>query len=173
MSAARPVARLAIETGAPFEDFQARFDEAVPVYPAREFAALVARGADWETVLARTAAVAPHGFLVYWSLDVGALMSLAGHRSRCVEYLVGNHTIAERMYRHDPAVMVYAPLRLTIHGPPDGDATLTIERPSDLFRSFGVPAIAVVGTELDGRLAMLLSQLGTPVPRELAEPPGA
>ena len=169
MSAARSVARLTIETGVPFEEFRARFEKAVPVYPEREFAALVARGADWETVLARTAAVAPHGFLVYWSLDIGALMGLAGHRSRCVEYLVGNHTIAERMYRHDPAVMVYAPLRLAIHGPPDGDAALTIERPSDLFRSFGVPAIALVGTELDGRLAMLLSQLGTPVPPELSE----
>jgi hypothetical protein len=38
-------------------------------------------------------------------------MSLAGDPARCTAYLMGNHTIAEQMYRHDPSVMLYAPLR--------------------------------------------------------------
>jgi hypothetical protein len=61
---------------------------------------------DWDTVLRVTAEAAPHGFLRYWTPDVGPLMRLAGDRWRCASYLMGNHTIAERMYRHDPAIML-------------------------------------------------------------------
>jgi len=50
---------------------------------------------------------APHGFLTYWSIDTQPMMSLAGATARCVEYLMGNATIAERMFRHDPTVMMY------------------------------------------------------------------
>lgn len=36
------------------------------------------------------------------------------HDRRCTTYLMGNHIVAERMYRHDSGVMLYAPLRVTI-----------------------------------------------------------
>lgn len=48
----------------------------------------------------------------------------------------GNHTIAERMYRYDPAVMLYAPLHTMIWGSPDGATHFTFDRPSDQFGSF-------------------------------------
>ncbi len=38
-------------------------------------------------------------------------MSSAG-----VTYLIGNHTIAERMFRHEPQFMQYAPLHTTVWG---------------------------------------------------------
>ncbi|MEX5632173.1 hypothetical protein AB1460_06120 [Parafrankia sp. FMc2] len=58
---------------------------------------------------------APHFFMIYWRMDVTALFRLAGGTRQCVEYLMGNHVIAERMYWHDPAAMLYAPLRLAIY----------------------------------------------------------
>lgn len=46
-----------------------------------------------------------HHFIRYWTLDAGALMRLGGDSPRCSTYLMGNHTIAERMYRLDQGVM--------------------------------------------------------------------
>ncbi|MDT5348412.1 MAG: hypothetical protein QOH91_1699 [Mycobacterium sp.] len=33
---------------------------------------------------------------------------------KATEYLMGNHTIAECIFRHDPAVMLHAPLRTVV-----------------------------------------------------------
>jgi hypothetical protein len=52
---------------------------------------------------------APHGFLIYFRNDVHSVMTLAGDRADCVAYLMGNHVTAERMFRHDPGAMMYAP----------------------------------------------------------------
>jgi hypothetical protein len=32
----------------------------------------------------------------------------------CTAYLIGCHAVAEKIYRRDPAVMLYAPLRTLI-----------------------------------------------------------
>ena len=42
---------------------------------------------------------APHGFLIYHRIAIDPLMRLAGHDTACVAYLMGNHTIAARMFR--------------------------------------------------------------------------
>jgi uncharacterized protein (DUF302 family) len=81
---------------------------------------------------------------------------------------MGNHTIAERMYRHDPGIILYAPLRTAIHEDADGTAWFSVDQPSTRFASFGDPAITTVGLELDHKLAALLEHLGAPVPPALA-----
>jgi hypothetical protein len=108
------VNRLVIEVTEPFDAFRGRYEAAVPEVDREKLAALVRRRAGWRELLAMAEAAAPHGFLIYWSSDVTSLMALAADGGRCVLYLMGNHTIAERMYRHDPAAMLYAPLRTVI-----------------------------------------------------------
>jgi hypothetical protein len=161
------VDRIAIAVGSGFEDFRERYERSVPILDVERFAALVRERADWDTVLRVTAENAPHHFIRYWTLDSDALMRLAGHSPHCSTYLMGNHTIAERMYRHDPAVMLYAPLRTLIHDDADGITWFTVDRPSTRFSSFGDPAITEVGIELDHKLAALLEHLGAPVPSAL------
>jgi hypothetical protein len=161
------VHRLAIAVDGGFDDFRERYEQSVPPLDAERFAALVREGADWDTVLRATAENAPHHFIRYRTSDVGSLMRLAGDSPRCMSYLMGNHTIAERMYRHDPAVMLYAPLRTAIHEDADGTAWFSVDQPSTRFASFGDPAIADVGLELDHKLAALLEHLGAPVPPAL------
>ncbi len=53
---------------------------------------------------------APNGFLIYFRNDVQPVMSAAGDRADCIAYLMGNHIIAERMFRYEPRAMLYAPL---------------------------------------------------------------
>jgi Domain of unknown function DUF302 len=158
---------IAVETG--FAEFRDRYEQSVPILDTASYTALVRAGADWDTVLRAAAENAPHDFIRYWTIDIGALMRLAGDAPRCSSYLMGNHTIAERMYRHDPAIILYAPLRTAIHEDAGGTTWFSIDQPSTRFRSFGDPAITDVGLELDHKLAALLEHLGAPVPPTLTE----
>ena len=78
-----------------------------------------------------------------------------------------NHTIAERMYRHDPAVMLHAPFRTVVCDGPDSQTRFIVDQPSTVFSSFGVPEISEVGLELDRKLAGLLDALEVQVPSVL------
>jgi uncharacterized protein (DUF302 family) len=84
-------------------------------------------------------ASAPHGFLIYFRTDVHPVMTLAGDKAACVSYLMGNHTIAERMFRHDPRAMLYAPLHTVIWEDAAGDGWFTVHGPSTQFASFEIP----------------------------------
>lgn len=123
--------------------------------------------ASWDVVRQATEENAPHSFIIYWSTDVGSLMALAAESRPCVEYLMGNHVFAQRMFRHDPSVMLYAPLRTAIYVDHDDRTWFTIDQPSTRFDSFDDPRIAQVGQELDAKLADLLDRLGLPVSAEL------
>jgi hypothetical protein len=153
------VTRLSFDTGQPYEDFRRRYEDAVPAISPQQIAAYAGRDAQWDDVVADADGLAPHGFLLYWRSDFVPLMSLAGDTARCTAYLMGNHTIAERMYRHDPAVMLYAPLRTLIRADDRGTAWFMLDQPSSLFASFGIPEIGRVGAELDSKVLALLKDL--------------
>jgi hypothetical protein len=163
------VDRLTIRIDESFDGFRNRYERAVPVFQSERFDSLVERGVDWQTILQATAENAPHEFILYWSGDFTSLMSLAGDRGRCVEYLMGNHTIAERMYRYNPAILLYAPLRTAIVEDADGVTWFTVDQPSTRFGSFNTPQITEVGIELDHKLAALLEHLEAPVPAALTQ----
>jgi Domain of unknown function DUF302 len=165
---AHEVNRLEIAVGPPYGDFRDRYERAVPPFDAGRFAGLARAGASWEEVLRATEENAPYGFISYWSFDAQPIMGLAGDRWKCVEYLMGNHTIAQRMYTINPAVMLYAPLRTAIYEDREGVTWFAVDQPSTRFGDFGDPGITDVGVELDRKLAALLDHLGAPVPGALA-----
>ena len=80
---------------------------------------------------------------------------------------MGNVTIAEQMFRHDPRAMLYAPLRTVIWEDAHDHAWFTVDQPSAQFASFGIPAVSAVGVELDRKLAALLEALRVEVPMAL------
>jgi uncharacterized protein (DUF302 family) len=149
--------------------FQQLYEQAVPANPFEESdRALVQRGASWAEVIDAHAELAPHGFLIYWRNDVHGVMQLASDDNDCVAYLMGNVTIAEQMFRHDPRAMLYAPLRTVIWEDAHDRAWFTFDQPSTQFASFGLPAVTAVGVELDRKLAALLEVLRVEVPMPLA-----
>lgn len=159
-----PARRLDVPLPLPYDQAVRRYEELVPAADMARFGQL----ATWDAVLEQAEINAPHGFMIYWRTDVTAIMAGSTSGWKCTEYLMGNHTIAERMFRHDPAAMLYAPLRTLIYADPDGNTRFTVDQPSTLFDSFDNPAIAEVGRELDRLIADLLTTLGAPVPKELA-----
>ena len=148
-------------------EFQQLYEQAVPADPVEQVAALVQRGASWAEVIDAHAELAPHGFLIYWRNDVHGVMQLAGDHNDCIAYLMGNVTIAEQMFRHDPRAMLYAPLRTVIWEDAYERAWFTVDQPSMQFGSFGIPAVSAVGVELDRKLAALLEALRVEVPMTL------
>ncbi|KHO19130.1 DUF302 domain-containing protein [Mycolicibacterium setense] len=157
-----PNRRLLISLPGGYDDARIRYETLVP---AVDFAAF-ATASKWEDVVAEIKRQAPHGFLRYFSSDVAPAMRGSASVWPCSEYLVGNHTIAERMYRHDPGVMLHAPLRTLIYDAGQG-TVLAVDQPSLLFASYGRPEITAVGVELDGLLAVLVELLGAEVPAAL------
>jgi uncharacterized protein (DUF302 family) len=151
--------------------FQARYEEAVPDLPVDRVRELVASGAPWSAMVALTQAAAPHSFFIYFKNDIHPVMANAGDTNDCVAYLMGNHVIAEMMFRHDPRAMLYAPLRTLIWEDPAGRAWFTVDQPSTQFASLGIPEVATVGEDLDRKLASLLEALDVPVPAPLVTAP--
>jgi hypothetical protein len=159
-AATRTVRRLVVDIDAPFDEFRARYEAAVPAYDLSRLAQFT----NWDAVLADATSAAPNGFLRYGTIDAGPIFAIAGHKARSVTYLMGNHTIAETMYGHNAGIMLYAPLRTVLYEDPDGHTHFAIDQPSDQFGSFGNPAIADMGKLLDQKLAALLTGLGVAVP---------
>ena len=135
--------------------FQRTYEQAVPDAPFDEVHALVQAGAPWSDMLELIEARAPNGFLIYFRNEVHSVMRAAGDRADCIAYFMGNHTIAERMFRHDSRVMLYAPLHTVICDDVDGNAWFSVDQPSTQFSSFGIRGVAEVGVELDRKLARL------------------
>jgi hypothetical protein len=156
--------RLTVRTGSTPAEFRARYEQAVPPLPVDDVTALVRRQAPWQDMLNLIGAAAPWGFLIYYKNDVDPVVQLAGDHASGVAYLMGNHTIMERMYRYEPAILMYAPLHTVIWSDPDGGACFTFDKPSDQFATFGHSEIAAVGLELDQKLAALLDHLKVKVP---------
>ncbi len=145
-------------------EFKQSYEAAVPDLPVDAVRELVARRAPWSEMERLIGGAAPLGFLIYFRNEVSPVMQLAGDMSRCTAYLMGNHLIAERMFRYDPRAMMYAPLHTVIWEDREGNAWFTIDQPSAQFGSFGIPEVTDVGLELDHKVAALLEALSVPVP---------
>jgi hypothetical protein len=82
---------------------------APPPFPAERVRELVQQHAPWQDMLDLMAAASPLGFFIFYKIDVEPTVRLAGDRASGVAYLMGNNTLVERMFRHEPAILLYAP----------------------------------------------------------------
>jgi len=103
---------------------------------------------------------AGHGFILYWRAVMTPLMTTAAERRPCTAYLMGCPTIAEKICRHDRAVMFCAPLRALIYIDPGGRTRFAAGHPGTVFAGFADQTIAELGTGLDHQFAELLKALG-------------
>jgi hypothetical protein len=164
------VNRFVIDTDATFDEIRDRFEYLVPTIDFGQLTDVIKSG-DLTRVQQYTADNAPNSFVNFWTFDPTPMMRLAGHSTRAVTYMVGNNVIVETMYRHDPGVMLYAPLRTEIYEDSTGRVHLSIDQPSSKFASFGDRRIAMVGAMLDTKLAELLRLVPLPVPPDLEGEP--
>ena len=155
--------RVDIATGVPFDQFVAALEKAAPPVDRAAFAKIAESGGDWDDVLAAAAKNAPNELMVYAKIDATEFFSLAGHRTRAIEYLIGNHVIAETMFRHDAKALLYAPLRMLVYTDGDGNAIFTMDQPGPAFGSLGIDEVSEVGQGLDRKVVNLLRVAGVDV----------
>jgi Domain of unknown function DUF302 len=160
--------RVDVTTGMEFDEFRAAFEKAAPPFDPATVREIVDRGGNWDEVLSAAAINAPNDLMVYATIDALPLFVLAGHTTKAVEYLLGNHTIAETMFRHDPRALLYAPLRVLIYADADGNAVFSIDQPSAAFGSLGIADVTTVGESLDRKVVNLLRVIGVDAERAFA-----
>jgi hypothetical protein len=73
---------------------------------------------------------------------------------------MGHHAVPEKAYLHDPAVMLYTPLRTLIYIDSADRTRLAVDQPSTVYASFADPVTTELGRNLDRQLAELLDSLG-------------
>jgi hypothetical protein len=152
--------RLIFDAGQPYEKFRGRYEAVVPALDQRLPGQGARRHARWPDIVPDTDISRRHGFVLYWRADMTAVMTEDGELRPCTSYLMGHQAIAEKIYRHDPAIMLYAPLRTLIYIDTDDRTRFAVDQPSTVLASFADPAIADLGLDLDGQLAELLEVLG-------------
>lgn len=167
-SQSHTVARVDVHTGIPFDAFVAALEEAAPAVDRGAYELIDETGGTWDDVRAAMAENAPHHLVRYFRLNGTQVFRAAGHSVRSMEYLTGNHVIAETMFRHDPRALLYAPLRMLVHSDDDGNAVFTMHRPSDEFGSLGVPEITEVGKDLERHVIELLRLCGVDASEDFA-----
>ncbi|OBI47689.1 DUF302 domain-containing protein [Mycobacterium sp. E787] len=159
-AAQHPMNRIDVVTGVEFDEFRTAFERAAPPVDRAAVQRISEGGGGWDDVRAAAAINAPNGLMVYATIDALPLFCLAGHTTKAVEYLLGNHTIAETMFRHDPRALLYAPLRVLLYEDADGNAVFSMDQPSAAFASLGIAAVAAVGKDLDRKVVNLLRLIG-------------
>jgi hypothetical protein len=160
------VNRLVIDTEETFDEVRQRYESLVPTIDFAELVEVIGTG-DLARVQQYTAEHAPNSLVNFWTLDPMPMMRLAGNQRRAITYMMGNNVIAETMFRHDPGIILYAPLRAAIYEAVSGGVQFSIDQPSSKFASFGDTRIAEVGAQLDAKVAELLRLMSLPVPPEL------
>jgi uncharacterized protein (DUF302 family) len=152
--------RVDITTGMAYDEFVVALEKAAPPFDRPAMQRIVARGGNWDDVRAAVTENAPNELMIYAKIDATELLGVAGHRTRAIEYLIGNHVIAETMFRHDPKALLYAPLRMLVYSDADGNAIFTMDRPSAAFGSLGIAEVTKVGEGLDRKVVNLLRATG-------------
>jgi uncharacterized protein (DUF302 family) len=155
--------RVDIDTGIPFEEFIVALEKAAPPLDAAAVQRIAAAGGNWDEVRAAAAENAPNELIMYAKIDTRDYFAIAGHQTPAIEYLIGNHVIAETMFRHNPKAMLYAPLRMLVYGDAEGNAVFTMDQPGPAFGSLGIDEVAEVGRGLDRKVANLLRVVGVDV----------
>ncbi|GAA4155810.1 hypothetical protein GCM10022286_05280 [Gryllotalpicola daejeonensis] len=159
--------RVELVTNARFEALAAAFENAVPELSDAAALTRLAEDGDWRAFTRGLAWEAPSGFVRVWSSHPGQLMSAAGSGRPSAVWLIVNYAIAARLFRHDPATMLYSPLRIEAHAAADAGTVLAFEVPSARLRSFETNKVTQAGAELDRALGDLVEDLGLPRPAAL------
>jgi uncharacterized protein (DUF302 family) len=98
--------------------------------------------------------VGESGFTNLADYQLGGLLTSqqTGHCLRSKLYIIGNPLIAAQMFKHNPAVGLYVPLRLFVYETDDGKIRINYDKPSSLLTQFQNDQISIVAQDLDQKL---------------------
>ena len=134
----------------------AAFEEKIPAADVSLFVQLINANASAAHVEQAVQNMAGDlGFMRFAKIDQGPLVSQLGKSKKMSVYLMGNPVLANRMYEQNPAVGLYAPLRVAIYEDYQGVTHFTYDRPSSLLAQFQDDKIRAVAQLLDEKMGAL------------------
>ncbi len=152
--------RVEVTSTKTFSEAIATFERRIPMADFFAFDRLVATGANAKDIQdVVSGMVGDLDFMILAKLDQGPLVSLMGKRKKMTVYLIGNPVLANRMYEINPAIGVYAPLRVLVYEGNDGSTRVTYDLPSTLLGQFKDEDVKSVAHMLDEKLSHLTADL--------------
>lgn len=158
-----PATRVQLTADVSFETLVAAFEQAVPALSDADALGRLAEDDDWSGFVRGLQWESPSGFVSVWTSRPGDIMRYAGSSVSSAVWLIVNHGLAARLFRHDPGAMLYSPIRVEAHSSGTG-TILSFDVPSAGLRGFGINKITQAGAELDRALGDLIEDLGLPRP---------
>ncbi len=147
--------RIDISSAKPFPFTLAALENRVPPADLPELTRLASSRAGPQGIEdAVQVMVGDSGFIRLAKVDQRPLVSLLGKPQRMTVYLIANPVLANRMCERNPAVGVYAPLRVSIYEG-DGRTHFTYDQPSGFLNQFDDEEIRAVGRILDDKVTAL------------------
>jgi len=124
---------------------------------------MAAANVSWEQIrCAIEERLGSSGFSIFFKIEQGELLTLAGKPSRVTQYAAGNPLLAIRMIEHEPDVALYAPLRLALYEGKDGGSHIIYDRfPSVVapYKHSEVAAVApIVQQQFDELITSVLGE---------------
>jgi hypothetical protein len=159
--------RVQLTAAVRFEALVAAFEQAVPALSDDDALTRVSGDGDWSRFVHGLEWQSPSGFVRVWSSTPGNFMRYAGGSAASIVWLIANHGIAARLFRHDPGAMLYSPIRIEAHTSGAAQTTVSFDVPSAQLRGFGINKITQAGAELDRALGDLLEAIGLARPAAL------
>src|ERR1700737_2232993 len=99
---------------------------------------------------------APSKFSIFWEMEQGPTMRLAGIPIESKFYLVGNAVIARGLFRYTGAAGLGAPVRICVSQREGEETRIDMELPSALFSTFPELQPSSVPALLDAKLVKAL-----------------
>ncbi len=158
------VTRIELDAEVPFATLRRALEAEVPPLDEEARDRLLAEGAPWTRLARDLAGPGLHRLVRFWSDDPTPLMRAGGADIPSASYLLGDYATTARMFRHDPATLLYTPFRLELHARGTDRTIVSADQPSTALLSFGNNKITQAAYELDRMLGDLLEELGLPRP---------
>jgi uncharacterized protein (DUF302 family) len=127
----------------------------------RETMHLLLSEAPWEQILQRIEKDnGTSGFITFLRVDHGLLNERARKKNRAVTtYAVGNPLLAMEMTSKQPAVALYAPLRLAVYEEDENTTVIEYDRFASLVAQYNDEHIARIAQMVDQKLDALVDEL--------------
>jgi uncharacterized protein (DUF302 family) len=141
-----------------FADVTGEIERLFQRYDIDKFRDLTAQG-DTEKLAAYVKQVGePTGFGIFFQMDQGSIMRLAGIPIESRFYLFGNATIAQWLFRYSASAGLGAPVRFCVSQRDGEETRIDIDLPTSFFTQLPELSASSVPAELDERMLPLLER---------------
>jgi len=152
---------ITIRSNKSFAEVTGEIERLFQRYDSEELRKLTAAG-DAENLAAYAKRVGePTGFGIFYQMDMGSILRLAGIPIESRFYLFGNAVTGQKLFRHSGTAGLGAPTRFCVSQRDGEETRIDVDLPSSFFSQFPELSASPVPAELDARMIPLLERVAS------------